>query len=284
MVVGTPPLAFTFGLGGLMLFPMAVGASVYFAQGPLNPETMVKAMQDAACTICYTAPTFYRQMAAVISSHPVPSLRISVSAGEALPDATRKLWKSATKLEMVDGIGATELFHIFISSAAENVRAGTIGQVVPGYLACVMNEAGEALPPGQIGRLAVRGPTGCKYMSDQRQQSYVHYQSRSDDMIISAGYNIGGPEVEDALLSHPAVAECGVVGKPDSERGMVVQAFCVLSKGYEPGPELIKSLQDHVKRSVAPYKYPRDIVFLNQLPRTPTGKLQRFKLRDLNTT
>jgi 2-aminobenzoate-CoA ligase len=303
VVVGSPPLAFTFGLGGLLLFPMTVGASVYFAQGPLNPETMVKAMQDAACTICYTAPTFYRQMAAVISSHPVPSLRISVSAGEALPDATRQLWKSATGLEMVDGIGATELFHIFISSAAENVRAGTIGQVVPGYLACVMSETGEELPSGQIGILAVRGPTGCKYLSDQRQKSYVHngwnitgdmvmqdidgyihYQSRSDDMIISAGYNIGGPEVEDALLSHPAVAECGVVGKPDAERGMVVQAFCVLSKGYEPGPELIKLLQDHVKSTLAPYKYPRDMVFLNQLPRTPTGKLQRFKLRDLNPT
>ena len=301
VVVGTPPLAFTFGLGGLLLFPMTVGASVYFGQGPLNPETMVKAMQDAACTICYTAPTFYRQMAAFIETHPVPSLRISVSAGEALPDATRQLWKSATGLEMVDGIGATELFHIFISSAAENVRAGTIGQVVPGYLACVMSKTGEELPVGQIGILAVQGPTGCKYMSDQRQQSYVvngwnitgdmamididgyiHYQSRSDDMIISAGYNIGGPEVEDALLSHPAVAECGVVGKPDAERGMVVQAFCVLSKGYEPGPELIKILQDHVKSTLAPYKYPRDMVFLNQLPRTPTGKLQRFKLRDLN--
>lgn len=303
VVVGSPPLAFTFGLGGLLLFPMTVGASVYFAQGPLNPETMVKAMQDAACTICYTAPTFYRHMAAVIAAQPVPSLRISVSAGEALPDATRQLWKSATGLEMVDGIGATELFHIFISSAAENVRAGTIGQVVPGYLACVMSETGEELPYGQIGILAVRGPTGCKYLSDQRQKSYVHngwnitgdmvmqdidgyihYQSRSDDMIISAGYNIGGPEVEDALLSHPAVAECGVVGKPDAERGMVVQAFCVLSKGYEPGPELIKLLQDHVKSTLAPYKYPRDMVFLNQLPRTPTGKLQRFKLRDLNPT
>lgn len=302
VVVGTPPLAFTFGLGGLLLFPMAAGASVYFAQGPLNPETMVKAMQDAACTICYTAPTLYRQMAAVIAAQPVPSLRISVSAGEALPDATRQLWKSATGLEMVDGIGATELFHIFISSAAENVRAGTIGQVVPGYLACVMSGSGEELPSGQIGILAVRGPTGCKYLSDQRQQSYVrngwnitgdmvmqdidgyiHYQSRSDDMIISAGYNIGGPEVEDALLSHPAVAECGVVGKPDPERGMVVQAFCVLSKGYKPGPELIKSLQDHVKKNIAPYKYPRDIVFLNQLPRTPTGKLQRFKLRDFSS-
>lgn len=303
VVVGTPPLAFTFGLGGLLLFPMTVGASVYFAQGPLNPETMVKAMQDAACTICYTAPTFYRQMAAVIKTHPVPSLRISVSAGEALPDATRQLWKSATGLEMVDGIGATELFHIFISSAAENVRTGSIGQVVPGYLASVMSETGKELPVGQIGILAVRGPTGCKYLSDQRQQNYVlngwnitgdmvmqdidgyiHYQSRSDDMIISAGYNIGGTEVEEALLSHSAVAECGVVGKPDSERGMVVQAFCVLSKGYEPGPELIKILQDHVKSTIAPYKYPRDIVFLNQLPRTPTGKLQRFKLRDLKPT
>ena len=301
VVLGTPPLAFTFGLGGLLLFPMVAGASVYFPQGPLNPETMVHAMQASACTICYTAPTFYRQMAPVIASQPVPSLRISVSAGEALPQATRQLWKDSSGIDMTDGIGATEMFHIFISTDSSPGRPGSMGRVVPGYEACVMNEHGEVLPPGTVGRLAVRGPSGCKYLDDARQSTYVQhgwnfpgdavlqdedgyffYQSRADDMIISAGYNIGGPEVEDALLTHPAVAECGVVGKPDAERGMVVQAFCVLRAGHEAGPVLVKALQDHVKASLAPYKYPREVVFLDQLPRTPTGKLQRFRLRQLS--
>lgn len=298
-VVGTPPLAFTFGLGGLLLFPMVAGASVYFPQGPLHPSAMVQAMQDAACTICYTAPTFYRQMAPIIGQHQVPSLRISVSAGEALPVATRQLWRSVTGLELLDGIGATEMFHIFISSPPEEVRTGSIGRVVPGYEACVIGTHGEVLPAGEVGRLAVRGPTGCKYLDDPRQSTYVtsgwnfpgdavlqdedgyfFYQSRADDMIISAGYNIAGPEVEDALLAHPAVAECGVVGKPDPERGMIVQAFCVLAQGFDSSPAMVKALQDHVKQTLAPYKYPRDIVFLAQLPRTPTGKLQRFKLRE----
>lgn len=301
VVLGTPPLAFTFGLGGLLLFPMVAGASVYYPRGPLNPETMVRAMQTSACTICYTAPTFYRQMAAVIAQQPVPSLRISVSAGEALPHATRQLWKECSGIDMTDGIGATEMFHIFISTDSTSNRAGSMGRVVPGYEACVMNEHGEVLPPGTVGRLAVRGPTGCKYLDDTRQSTYVQhgwnfpgdavlqdedgyffYQSRADDMIISAGYNIGGPEVEDALLTHPAVAECGVVGKPDAERGMVVQAFCVLRPGHEAGPVLVKALQDHVKTTLAPYKYPREVVFLDQLPRTPTGKLQRFRLRQLS--
>ena len=297
VVVGTPPLAFTFGLGGLLLFPMVAGASVYYPQGPLNPEAMVLAMQDAGCTICYTAPTLYRQMAPVIAKHPVTSLRISVSAGEALPQAARRLWKDITGIEMMDGIGATEMFHIFISSNAKT-PAGSLGQVVTGYEACVMNDHGDVLPHVSVGRLAVRGPTGCKYLDDHRQSTYVqhgwnfpgdavsqdaqgffYYQSRADDMIISAGYNIGGPEVEDALLTHPAVAECGVVGKPDAERGMIVQAFCVLREGHVPDVLLVKNLQDHVKSTLAPYKYPREIVFLDQLPRTPTGKLQRFRLR-----
>ncbi len=298
VVVGTPPLAFTFGLGGLLLFPMVAGASVYFPQGPLTPDTMVQAMQAVKCTICYTAPTFYRQMAPVIAVQGVPSLRISVSAGEALPHATRTLWRDSTGLNMLDGIGATEMFHIFISTQASQQREGSLGTTVSGYQACVMDEQGVELPRGTVGRLAVRGPTGCKYLDDPRQSSYVQqgwnypgdfvlqdedgyffYQSRADDMIISAGYNIAGPEVEDALLSHPAVAECGVVGKPDNERGMVVQAFCVLSAGHVPSNQLVKALQDHVKANLAPYKYPRDIVFLAQLPRTPTGKLQRFRLR-----
>ena len=301
VVLGTPPLAFTFGLGGLLLFPMVAGACVYYPQGPLNPETMVRAMQDAGCTICYTAPTFYRQMAPVIASHAVPSLRISVSAGEALPQTTRQLWKECSGIDMIDGIGATEMFHIFISTDSASLRTGSMGRVVPGYEACVMNEHGDVVPRGTVGHLAVRGPTGCKYLDDSRQSTYVHhgwnfpgdavlqdadgyffYQSRADDMIISAGYNIAGPEVEDALLTHPAVAECGVVGKPDVERGMIVQAFCVLQLGHDASPVLAKALQDHVKTTLAPYKYPREIVFLEQLPRTPTGKLQRFRLRQLS--
>ena len=301
VVLGTPPLAFTFGLGGLLLFPMVVGASVYYPGGPLNPESMLCALQDAGCTICYTAPTFYRQMAPLIATTSVPSLRISVSAGEALPDSTRQLWKHACGIEMLDGIGATEMFHIFISSPPDRVRAGSLGQVVPGYEARVLDEHDTPVPHGQLGRLAVRGPTGCKYLDDARQSAYVqhgwnfpgdavfqdadgyfHYQSRADDMIVSAGYNIAGPEVEDALLSHPAVLECAVVGKPDAERGMLVQAFCVLNADFSASDELAKMLQDHVKQTLAPYKYPREVVFLDALPRTPTGKLQRFKLRQTN--
>ena len=301
VVVGTPPLAFTFGLGGLLLFPMTVGASVYFAHGPLTPAAMVQAMHDAGCTICYTAPTFYRQMAPLIAGQPVSSLRTCVSAGEALPDATRQLWKSSAGINLLDGMGATEMFHIFISSPPHSSKSGSIGQVVPGYEVRVLDEQCQPLPPEHLGQLAVRGPTGCKYLSDDRQHSYVrhgwnltgdtvmmdaegyvYYQARADDMIISAGYNIGGPEVEDALLMHAAVLECGVIGKPDPERGMVVQAFCVLAPGFTPDPMLVKALQDHVKQHLAPYKYPRDIVFVDHLPRTPTGKLQRFKLRDLN--
>ena len=301
VVLGTPPLAFTFGLGGLLLFPMVAGASVYFPQGPLSPETMVHAMRESGCTICYTAPTFYRQMVPVMSQQSVPSLRICVSAGEALPPTTRSLWQDTTGLQMLDGIGTTELFHIFISTSSNPAPPGSIGTVVTGYEACVMDPDGRELPRGQAGRLAVRGPTGCKYMDDPRQSAYVQngwnfpgdavsqdgdgfffYHSRADDMIISAGYNIAGPEVEDALLSHPAVAECGVVGKPDLERGMIVQAFCVLRPGYVPDALMVQDLQNHVKDTLAPYKYPRDIVFLDQLPRTPTGKLQRFRLRSIS--
>jgi 2-aminobenzoate-CoA ligase len=282
---------------------MLVGASVYYPHGPLNPESMVQAMNHARCTVCYTAPTFYRQMAPVIAVSPVRSLRICVSAGEALPEATRQQWRQASGIEMLDGIGATEMFHIFISSSPDQVRAGSIGQVVQGYEACVLDEHGSEVPAGQVGRLAVRGPTGCKYLDDARQDTYVqhgwnfpgdavyedadgyfYYQSRADDMIISAGYNIAGPEVEDALLSHPAVLECAVVGKPDSERGMLVQAFCVLRTGGDASPELVCVLQDHVKQALAPYKYPREVVFLNELPRTPTGKIQRYKLRQLFST
>lgn len=298
IVVGSPPLAFTFGLGGLLVFPMWAGASVYFPEIPYTPEAMVLRIRDVGATICYTAPTFYRQMAPYAKQHGLPSLRICVSAGEGLPDATRQLWKGATGIEMLDGIGATEMFHIFISSAGSEVRRGAIGKVVPGYTARVVNDEGDEVPRGTVGKLAVIGPTGCKYLADGRQAKYVKsgwnypgdafmqdadgyffYQARDDDMIITAGYNVGGPEVEDALLKHPAIAECGVIGKPDEERGMIVKAFCVLKPGHTGDAALVKALQDHVKATLAPYKYPREIEFLPTLPRTETGKLQRFKLR-----
>ncbi len=301
IVTGTPPLAFTFGLGGLLLFPMMAGASIFYPSPPLTPERMVQEMALSQATICYTAPTFYRQMAAHIQQHPVPALRICISAGEALPDATRQLWREACGLEMLDGIGATEMFHIFISSPLTDVKPGSLGKAVPGYEVKVLDPQGQELPRGHIGRLAVRGATGCKYLDDERQRAYVQngwnfpgdavlqdedgyffYQSRADDMIVSSGYNIGGPEVEDALLLHPAVVECAVIGKADAERGMVVQAFCVLQSDTLASAELVKRLQDHVKQHLAPYKYPRVITFLPSLPRTATGKLQRFKLRDLN--
>jgi 2-aminobenzoate-CoA ligase len=310
IVVGSPPLAFTFGLGGLLVFPMWAGCSVYFPDAPYTPESMVDTINAVGATICYTAPTFYRQMAAFAQSKGTPSLRTSVSAGEGLPDATRLLWKEATGLCLLDGIGATELFHIFISSPGTEADArrgslrelglpGTpIGKVVPGYTAKVVGDDGCELPRGSVGKLAVIGPTSCKYLDDERQSSYVKngwnfpgdaflqdadgyffYQSRADDMIISAGYNIGGPEVEDCLLKHPAVAECGVVGKADDERGMIVKAFCVLRPGFVSNSEMVQALQEHVKAHLAPYKYPREIEFANTLPRTETGKLQRFKLR-----
>jgi 2-aminobenzoate-CoA ligase len=298
IIIGSPPLAFTFGLGGLLLFPMWAGASVYFHDKAYTPEIMVDVINSVGATISYTAPTFYRQMAAFACTKGIPSLRISVSAGEGLPDATRQLWKEATGLEMLDGIGATEMFHIFISSAGADVKRDAIGKVVPGYTAKVVDDAGNELPRGQVGKLAVIGPTGCKYLCDERQKNYVKngwnypgdafyqdeegyffYQARADDMIVSAGYNIGGPEVEDCLLKHPAVAECGVIGAPHEERGMIVKAIVVLKAGHAGDDEMVKTLQEHVKASIAPYKYPREIEFRSSLPRTETGKLQRFKLR-----
>ncbi|MDD0840219.1 AMP-binding protein [Curvibacter sp. HBC61] len=303
IVLGSPPLAFTFGLGGLLVFPMWAGASVYFPDAGYTPESMVRTIQAVGATICYTAPTFYRQMAPVAQALGVPTLRTCVSAGEALPEATRQMWRSATGLELTDGIGATEMFHIFISSPADDVRRsahGTaIGRVVPGYVARVVDDAGHERPRGQVGKLTVTGLTGCRYLDEPRQQQYVkagwnypgdafvedddgyfYYQARDDDMIITAGYNVGGPEVEDALMRHPAVAECAVIGVPDAERGMVVKAFCVLRPGQVGDEALVRALQEHVKASIAPYKYPRQIEFRSSLPRTETGKLQRFKLRN----
>jgi 2-aminobenzoate-CoA ligase len=303
IVMGSPPLAFTFGLGGLLVFPMWAGASVYYPDIPYTPQAMAQLMYESGATICYTAPTFYRQMAPFVKALHAerggpPPMRICVSAGEALPDATRQLWKEASGIEMLDGIGATEMFHIFVSAAPQDVRRGAIGKVVPGYVARVVDDSGNELPPGSVGKLAVQGPTGCRYMDDARQSNYVKggwnlpgdaflqdadgylfYQARTDDMIITSGYNVGAPEVEDALLRHPAVAECGVIGKPDEERGMVVKAFCVLRSGHTGDADLVRVLQDHVKASIAPYKYPREIEFVQTLPRTETGKLQRFRLK-----
>ncbi len=298
IVIGSPPLAFTFGLGGLLIYPMWAGASVYYNDAAYTPEGMVKTINEIGATITYTAPTFYRQMAPFARQHGLPTLRISVSAGEALPDATRQLWKESTGIEMLDGIGGTEVFHIYISSAGADVRRGAIGKAVPGFTAKIVDENGNELPRGSVGKLAMIGPVGCRYLDDARQANYVKngwnypgdafmqdedgyffYQARTDDMIITAGYNVGGPEVEDALLKHPAVAECGVIGKPDDARGMIIKAFCVLKPGNTGDDVLVKALQDHVKATIAPFKYPREIEFVTTLPRTETGKLQRFKLR-----
>jgi 2-aminobenzoate-CoA ligase len=301
VVCGTPPIAFTFGLGGLLAFPLRYGACAVLLE-KYTPESLLRAIDQYGATQCYTAPTMYRQMAMLVTEKAgqfhLKSLKHTVSAGEALPDATRQWWKKATGIEMTDGIGGTEVIHIYISSAGSEVRAGCIGKVVPGYQAQIVDEDMHPVPPGTLGRLAVRGPTGCRYLDDPRQQDYVRegwnlpgdtfvmdadgyfsYQARNDDMIISAGYNIAGPEVEGALMQHPAVAECGVVGVADPERGQVVMAFVVLKQGHADTPALEKEIQDFVKQTIAPFKYPRRVVFCDALPRTETGKLQRFKLR-----
>ena len=299
---GTPPLAFTFGLGGLLCFPMRFGASTVLAER-LTPDTLLATIDSFKATICFTAPTYYRQMAGLVKNHSLKSLKKCVSAGEALPDTTRQLFKEASGIEIIDGIGATEMMHIFIAHTPERVRRGATGYAIPGYQATVLDDAGKRCAPGVVGRLAVRGPTGCRYLADERQKDYViatgemrgwnltgdaykmdadgyfYYQARTDDMIISAGYNIAGPEVEAALLQHPAVSECGVVGVPDAERGQIVMAHIVLKSGYTGNAPMVKELQEFVKKAIAPYKYPRSIRFLESLPRTETGKLQRFKLR-----
>ncbi|WP_342620610.1 AMP-binding protein [Rhodoferax sp. GW822-FHT02A01] len=297
--IGSPPLAFTFGLGGLVLFPMSVGASTVLLD-KAGPPQLLDGIRDYGATVVFTAPTSYRVLAARGEEVRKTSLRRCVSAGEALPASTRQLWREATGIEIIDGIGATEMLHIFISADEQHARPGATGTVVPGYEARVVDDTGNPVPPGTIGKLAVRGPTGCRYLDDARQANYVKggwnypgdayvmdeagyffYQSRTDDMIISAGYNIAAPEVEDALMLHPAVLECAVIGVPDEERGQVVKAYVTLRPGFVAGNATVKDLQDFVKKSVAPYKYPRQIEFVEKLPRTQTGKLQRFKLREL---
>jgi 2-aminobenzoate-CoA ligase len=294
---GTPPIAFTFGLGGLLCFPLRYGASTVLAEKH-TPETLLATIERFKATVCFTAPTMYRQMAALAQDFNLASLKRCVSAGEALPDATRQLFREATGIEIIDGIGSTEMIHIFISHTPERVRRGATGYAIPGYQAAVLNENNEFCKPGEVGRLAVKGPTGCRYLADERQRNYVQdgwnltgdaylrdedgyyfYQARTDDMIISAGYNIAGPEVESALLGHAAVAECGVIGAPDDARGTIVKAFVVLKKDFSSGPDMVRTLQEHVKQAIAPYKYPRAVEFVDSLPRTETGKLQRFKLR-----
>ncbi len=297
--IGSPPLAFTFGLGGLVLFPMSVGASSVLLE-KAGPPQLLEGIQAFGATVLVTAPTSYRALAPHGDALRNSTLRRCVSAGEALPAATRTLWREATGLEMIDGIGATELLHIFISADEAHALPGATGKVVPGYQAQVVDEEGNPVPVGTVGKLAVRGPTGCRYLADERQTMYVRngwnltgdaykmdaegyfiYQARTDDMIVSSGYNIAGPEVEEALLLHPAVAECAVIGAADEERGQIVHAFVTLRAGLVGNDALVKELQDFVKNTIAPYKYPRSITFVSMLPRTQTGKLQRFKLRDL---
>jgi 2-aminobenzoate-CoA ligase len=298
--IGSPPLAFTFGLGGLVLFPFRVGATATLLERA-SPDDLLPAVEKYRATICFTAPTAYRVMAAKSAGFDISSLRKCVSAGEVLPLPIFQAWQDATGLELMDGIGATEMLHIFIGAPQGKIRPGATGIPVPGYEARVIDDEGHEAPRGTPGRLAVRGPTGCRYLDDSRQAIYVQngwnitgdtyiqdadgyfwYQARSDDMIVSAGYNIAGPEVEAALLAHPAVRECAVIGTPDPERGMLVTAHVVLHEGHNPGAEMTKALQDFVKAAIAPYKYPRLIHFPDQLPRTETGKLQRFVLRHEN--
>jgi 2-aminobenzoate-CoA ligase len=295
---GTPPLAFTFGLGAMLIFPIRAGAATLLIERA-TPAELADHIAARGVTVLSTAPTAFRGMLAAGKADQLRGLRRPVSAGETLPGSVWHAFYDATGVQIIDGIGSTELLHIFIAAADEQIRPGSTGLPVPGYRAAVMGAEGQPVPDGQPGRLAVKGPTGCLYLADERQRDYVvggwnytgdtyvrdadgyfWYQARSDDMIVSAGYNIAGPEVEDVLLTHPDVAECGVVGVPDESRGQIVKAFVVLNDGAEAGPAKAAELQELVKSKIAPYKYPRSIEFLPSLPRTNTGKLQRFKLRD----
>jgi 2-aminobenzoate-CoA ligase len=295
---GSPPLAFTYGLGGLLTFPFRVGASTALIE-KVSPQSLLETVQEAKVTTLFTSPTMFRSLADLVPRFDLSTLKACVSAGEPLPLPTYQAWERATRLKIIDGLGSTELLHIFISAAGDDIVPGSTGKVVPGYEARVVDDQRNPLPPGEVGLLAVRGPTGCRYLDDpERQHGYVRagwnytgdaykqdergyfwFQARADDMIISAGYNIAGIEIENVLLDHPKVKECGVVGAPDPERGHIVKAFVVLRDPSERGDEMVRELQEFVKREIAPYKYPRAIEFVDQLPRTETGKLQRYKLR-----
>ncbi|MDP0927694.1 benzoate-CoA ligase family protein [Paracoccus onubensis] len=297
--VGSPPLAFTFGLGGLAVFPLRFGATATLLE-TASPPNMIEIIEKFRATVCFTAPTAYRAMLrAMDEGADLSSLRAAVSAGETLPRPVYEEWMAKTGKPMLDGIGSTEMLHIFISNRFDDHRPACTGRPVSGYEAKIVDDAGKPVPAGEPGRLAVRGPTGCRYLADDRQADYVqdgwnitgdtfvmdedgylHFAARSDDMIVSAGYNIAGPEVEAALLSHPAVVECAVVAAPDDERGQIVQAHVVLSEGQAGDENMVKLLQAHVKAEIAPYKYPRSIKFITALPKTESGKIQRFRLRD----
>jgi 2-aminobenzoate-CoA ligase len=296
---GTPPLAFTYGLGGLLVFPLRAGGCTLLLE-KASPAELADQIAARGVTVLSTAPTAFRAMLAAGKAAQLRGLRRPVSAGEHLPGSTWQAFYDATGVKIIDGIGSTEMLHIFISSADDDIRPGSTGRAVPGYEAAVLDDEGKPVPDGTPGRLAVKGPTGCRYLADDRQRSYVAdgwnltgdtyirdadgyfwYQARSDDMIISGGYNIAGPEIEEVLLGHPDVAECGVVGVPDEARGQIVKAYVVLRDGSAGGEAKARELQDYVKQEIAPYKYPRAVQFLDALPRTNTGKLQRFRLRDL---
>ena len=297
--VGSPPLAFTFGLGGLAIFPLRFGAAATLLENA-TPPNMIDIIQNYKATVCFTAPTAYRaMMLAMDEGADLSSLRAAVSAGETLPAPVYDAWMEKTGKPMLDGIGSTEMLHIFITNRFTDHKPACTGKPVTGYEAKVIGPDGQPLPPGEVGRLAMRGPTGCRYLRGERQENYVqngwnisgdtftvdedgyfHFAARNDDMIVSSGYNIAAPEVEAALLSHEAVAECAVVGAPDDERGSIVEAHVVLTASDVPSDDLKKRLQDHVKATIAPYKYPRSVVFAKTLPKTETGKIQRFRLRD----
>ncbi len=295
---GSPPLAFTFGLGAMLAFPLRYGAAVALVDKP-SPDALLETIQRHKCTALYTAPTMYRAILDKLADADISSLKKCVSAGEHRPLPTFEAWREATGIPIIDGLGSTEMIHIFVSAAVEDIRPGATGKAIPGYEACVVGDDGNILPPGEIGNLAVRGPTGCRYLDNpERQDAYVKngwnlpgdvysmdedgyfwYQARADDMIISSGYNISGPEVESVLLDHEQVQDCAVVASPDPERGHVVKAFVVLRDASEANDATVKALQDFVKAEIAPYKYPRAVEFVDDLPRTETGKVQRFKLR-----
>ncbi|MEM7438053.1 MAG: AMP-binding protein [Pseudomonadota bacterium] len=296
--IGSPPLAFTFGLGGLAIFPLRFGATATLLE-TATPPNMIEIVETYKATVCFTAPTAYRvMMRAMDEGADLSSLRAAVSAGETLPGPVYDEWMEKTGKPMLDGIGATEMLHIFITNRSEDHRPACTGKPVSGYEAKVIGPDGQESPRGEVGRLVVRGPTGCRYMFGERQAEYVqdgwnitgdafsqdedgylHFAARNDDMIVSSGYNIAGPEVEAALLSHSAVVECAVIGVPDDERGAIVEAHVVLGEEMTPTDELIKALQNHVKETIAPFKYPRSVVFANELPKTESGKIQRFRLR-----
>jgi 2-aminobenzoate-CoA ligase len=298
--VGSPPIAFTFGLGGLAVFPLRFGASAALIESA-TPQNLVKIIETYKATVCFTAPTAYRAMlAAIDEGADLSSLRLAVSAGETLSAPIYEAWTKRTGVPILDGIGSTEMLHIFIGCRPDDRKPGVTGTPVPGYEARIVDKNFNDVPRGAVGRLAVRGPTGCRYLADARQREYVengwnvtgdsfsqdedgyfHFVARSDDMIISAGYNIAGPEVEAALLTHEAVAECAVIGVPDEDRGQIVAAFVVLKPGVAADDATALTLQNHAKATIAPYKYPRAVRFLDALPKTQTGKIQRFRLRSL---